>query len=129
MKILYTILLLLLTYSFSNSQARLGSSFKEINSEFSQYEKEFKKNGDISYLIVYMDDISSIYYFNEDQFCFKTIVMPGNEGLLHYFIEDYNSKFVVVSNSKWKFYTKGITVTCELIWDELEEVYYFLWSY
>lgn len=125
-------LLLMVFFTITNAQSRLGFSLDEISNEFSEYETvhKYNKNQDYSYsyLIVYLDDISSIYYFNDENICIKTVIIPENEVLLHYMIEDYNSKYVIVSSNKWKLYTKGMILNIELIWDEEFDRYYFLWN-
>lgn len=32
-------------------------------------------------------------------------------------IEDYNSKYVILSANRWMFYTNGLTLNVELMWD------------
>lgn len=128
MKWIFTLLLTTFVV-FANAQARLGYSFDEIENEFIEYKQFHKSTAEYNYLIVYRETLSNIYYFDNNNDCFKSIIIPNDDGVLHQMIEEYNSSFVIMSKSKWTYYTDGLIVNIQLIWDPEFRNYYFLWEF
>ena len=128
MKKLILILTILISF-ISNSQSRIGFSYNEIRDEFSEH---------YTYTTGYRDNLGKFlefeipgavttYYFNEDNVCNLVTLLPNSKGDLHYFIEEYNKKYVVVSKVEWRVYTDGyiINITLEYVKDG---VYVFMFT-
>ena len=43
------------------------------------------------------------------------MMIPLKQGGLNYFVEDYNSKYVIVSDTEWKFYNQNGIMYISLI--------------
>jgi len=126
-------LITLITFLFtlvSFSQVRLGSTSEEIKQEFRQDEYDLTEgytDDDINYLNLRVDRANVFYYFNYDKICFLSMVIPDDQGVLNYFVEHYNSQYVIVSSTEWKMYSKNGIAKIKLIYDG-EGGYYFMWS-
>jgi hypothetical protein len=123
-------LLFILFISAINAQARLGASFTEIKTEFSDskfsLENGFDKEGD---LYISIETLSSkvIYYFNESKICELTIIIPNNQGALNYYVENYNKQYVIINSTEWKMYSAEGIASIQLIYPD-SGGYLFIWS-
>lgn len=123
----------LITFLFtlvSFSQVRLGSTSEEIKDEFWQDEYDLNEgytDDDINYISLRVNRASVFYYFNYDKICFLCMVIPDDQGSLNYYVEQYNSQYVIVSSTEWKMYSKNGIAKIKLIYDG-EGGYYFTWS-
>lgn len=124
----------LITFLFtlvSFSQVRLGYKSEEIKYEFWQDEYNLTEgytDDDIYYIRIRVDRAYVFNYFNYDEVCFLSIVIPDDQGALNYYVEHYNSQYVIVSSTEWKMYSKNGIAKIKLIYDG-EGGYYFMWSY
>lgn len=126
---LFPFFMLLTTVSLFG-QARLGSSALEIRQEFNSIASDLKSgyNEDGSYFISIRTDRALVYYyFDENKVCNATGIAPHNQGFLNFYVEDYNSKYVILSETKWKMYSGGGVATVELIFPD-DGGYFFFWT-
>lgn len=128
MKFLYTSLIVLLFSIAGLAQARLGSTQQEIKREF--WEAKYKYSRDVTDDGIPFSTITTnfsvvIYYFDQDGICTLTLILPDNQAYLNAYVENYNDRYVVVSNTEWKMYSKyGV---CKIKLHFGEDAYYFSW--
>jgi hypothetical protein len=110
------------------SQARLGLSRSEIYKEFSEYNPQFEINdGGLPYMHFQMERATVMHYFDVDNICVLTAISPNNQGVLNYYVEVYNKKYVIISPKEWKMYSEnGNIATIELITND--GTTFFLWK-
>jgi hypothetical protein len=114
--------------TLSYSQARLGSSWLDIYSEFKEYSPETRTTDDGELLmVVTWDKIRNYYYFTDKRQCYRTVIYPTTEGALNGLVEIYNKRYVVVSNTEWKMYSCGLISSIKLI--NHDGVTFFLWEF
>jgi hypothetical protein len=130
-------LLLLLCPTWLWAQARLGWTEEQIRAEFSDAEFEIVfseeplKLGDDVVLskrilqVKFGDKKIVSYYFNSEGISKLVSIHPLTEGVLHGMIELYNKKYVIVSDTEWKFYGKGGVLKIRLALLENGD-YYFI---
>lgn len=114
----------------AKAQARLGSTVMEIKNEYSDYEYQLKSSylNDGTYYIQITTDRATVwYYFNDDRVCYLTVVVPDNQGALNFYVELYNSKYVVVSSTEWKMYSNNGICKIKLVYPD-GGGYYFAWT-
>ena len=111
-------------------QARLGSTASEIKSEFweSSYKQKsgYDKEGDY-YITIETGRATVMYYFDTDKVCIATVIVPDNQGALNFYVELYNERYVIVSSTQWKMYSKGGISNIELVYPE-DGGYFFIWK-
>ncbi len=111
------------------SQSRLGSSASEIKSEFweSSYNLSsgYSKNGTY-YISIQTERATANYLFDDEGICNICMIIPDNQGALNFYVELYNTKYVIVSSTKWKMYSNNGIANIELIYPE-DGGYYFVW--
>lgn len=121
----------LLVSTVSLSQARLGYTYNEVRYEYgTKYQYEYITGYDEKlgkYLQVYLPVGTAFYYFNSDNKCYITSVIPGTKGDLHYYIQKFNEEYVIVDGNNWLMYANGETLAIEL--DYTENGYFFLFYY
>ncbi len=127
MKSAFFVLLLLLFCSKGYSQARIGFTDKEIRKEFpkGKFKSGIDKDGD-KYLSVELSTMTVIYYFNSDDRCSLTAAIPDDQGSLNAMVEDYNKKYVIVSDKEWKMYNDNGIMTIELVFPEKGSAYFLM---
>lgn len=111
-------------------QARLGSTATEIKTEFweSSYNLKSGYTDDYDYYITITTDNATVtYFFNSDKVCTLTAIIPDNQGALNFYVELYNKKYVIVSNTEWKMYSNNGIAKINLIYPD-DGGYYFVWS-
>jgi hypothetical protein len=113
----------------SYGQARLGSTASDIRSEF--WESHYKlKSGyteeRIYYISIETDRATVQYLFNTDKICTMVIIAPNNQGALNYYVELYNSQYVIVSSKEWKMYSDGGIANIKLVFAD-DGGYFFVW--
>lgn len=130
MRILLTTLLLVTVISTALGQSRLGSSAAEIKQEFQGYgntvNSDYSNEGTY-YVTVDLEKAVVFYWFDEDFICVLCVVAPKNQGGLNFYVENYNSKYVVVSSTQWRMYYEGGYSDITLVFPE-EGGYYFVWQ-
>ena len=127
-KIISIIVLLSTIILTANSQARMWSTADEIMTEFKEQNplKETDEDGSKYIQIDFTGFAMFYYYLNDDNKCYECFIMPDDEGDLHGIIERYNNKYVVVSDTQWKFYS-GISVCYIKLRETKTGLAYFDW--
>lgn len=111
------------------SQARLGSPASEIKSEFWESSYNLKSgytDDGIYFICIETKRASVVYYFDDNKICNLCAIVPDNQGALNYYVELYNSQYVIVSSTKWKMYSNGGIAYIELKFPE-DGGFYFMW--
>lgn len=127
------IFLLILFHVFSASlfsQARIGSSVTEIKNEFWERKynltPEYDEYGD--YFITIETSLATVfYYFDSDNICNTTLIVPNDEGILNYYVELYNKQYVILSPTKWKMYNNYGYYEIELCFLD-DGISFFMWK-
>lgn len=114
----------------SYSQVRLGFTSDEVKNEF--WEDKYNLNegytiDDIYFINIRGDRANVFNYFDYDKVCFFSTVIPDDQGSLNYYVEQYNSQYVIISSTEWKMYSKNGIAKIKLNYDG-EGGYYFTWS-
>lgn len=130
MKIYIITLITFLFTLVSYSQVRLGSTSEEIKDEF--WEDTYNlyegfTDDDVYYISIRVARANIFYYFDYNKFCFFSTVIPDDQGSLNYYVEQYNSQYVIISSTEWKMYSKNGIAKIKLNYDG-EGGYYFTWS-
>jgi hypothetical protein len=114
-KLILTIVLFVISLT-SFSQARVNFTESEIRKEFnkSKFETSYTESG-IKFIYQLDENVATYYYFNKESVCYMCMMIPLKQGTLNYFVEDYNSKYVIVSDTEWKFYNKNGIMYISLI--------------
>ena len=102
MKYLISIVLVLNSFISIQSQSRIGSSFRAIKEEFpvSKFNIDFKVLTDTSCVYAVIElNVVSIYLFDKLE-CTATFIIPQNSISLKNYIEDYNKRYVILSDKK-----------------------------
>jgi len=60
------------------------------------------------YITAEFDDRVAMYMFDKDMYCYITIIIPKNEGLIQALIERYNKEYAIISPTKWRYYSNGM---------------------
>ena len=129
MRIVFFILTFLLFSKAVYSQSRIGSYEKDIRSEFIKQKMEtgFDDNKN-RYLSVEFTSITAIYYFASNGKCIITFIIPDNQGSLNSMVENYNGKYVIVSDKKWKMYSDNGILDIELIFPNEGKAFFVIKS-
>lgn len=120
MKKIFLIITLLFAVISGFSQVRIGYSAEEIKEEFTGTEEGIDVRYTDDGKIYYVRDFPSvkfIYLFNEDKICHTCVVVPLTEGALNTLVENYNKNFVIISDTKWKWYNENGIAEIELVFD------------
>lgn len=130
MKTILTTLAVILTLLTVNAQSRLGSSVSEVKEEF--WESKYKLIGkfndeNIYYISIETERASVFYWFDDEYICRMCAILPRSQGDLNFYVENYNSKYVVVSTTQWKMYSEFGIADVTLVYPE-EGGYYFIWQ-
>jgi hypothetical protein len=120
------LLLIVLGVSLSTySQARLNYSKAEIIEEYkgntmtSGYPKEPWVSFDLGFC-------STMYIFDKDGLCEKTIIVPNDEDGVAFFINKYNKELVTLSPGSWVMVTSSNNFFVDFMKFE-DGGYYFDW--
>lgn len=116
-KTLFLLTMMILFYSKSFSQSRLGYTESQIRSEFSEqyFTTAYTEKG-VKYIHFTNERFLAMYFFDKDNVCFLCSATPLNGGVLNYMVESYNKKYVIVSDTQWKYYTdNGLIIYIELV--------------
>ena len=114
-------LLLLVTFItvftiISKAQSRIGYTPSQIKAEFYYYTWSSGYTSDGAYYISANTTRGLIgYYFSTELICNSCILIPKTSGDLNYWVELYNTNYVIVSDKEWKAYlTNGSIVHIKL---------------
>lgn len=100
--------LFLITCLSGFSQARIGFTESQIRSDLSYLTfTEGVSNEGYKYIYAYADRGVVAYYFGEDGLCMLTRFLPYTQGDLNFYVESYNSKYVIISETHWKAYLQN----------------------
>lgn len=114
--------------TLSYSQARLGSTWLDIYSEFKEYSPETRTTDDGELLmVVSWDKIRNYYYFTDKRQCYRTVIYPTTDGALNGLVEIYNKRYVIVSNTEWRMYSNGSISSIKLITHD--GITFFVWDF
>lgn len=129
MKKLITIIVLLSTIVLTaKAQVRMWATADEIMTEFKdQNPSKGTEDDGTEYISINFPDYAMFYYYlNEDDVCYRCFVMPEDVGDLHAIVERYDNRYVIVSDTQWKFYS-GINVSYIKLRETKTGVTYFEW--
>ena len=121
--------LLLLIPGLSKSQPLFGYNPSQVREEHLDANWHYDKYGDAKDLLVMYYDTESIrtmYFFDYRNVSTGTVILPKNKGILQWFIETYNNRYVIIDNTHWKFYNDGSVFRCSLEQTN-DGRYYFDW--
>ena len=126
------ILLMILVFGLSlsaMSQAMIGFNMSEVRDNFPDAKWSYgiwEEENRLQSMTFEDDNMAVIFYFNSSYVCFITAIVPKTQGFLQGMIEKYNSRYVVVNDTSWKFYTNGGVLKCTLEHTD-KGVYFFKW--
>ena len=129
MKKLLLIILLIISSATAYTQSRLNYSANDIRDEFSDSKYNLKSNFDKGgnyYISILTGNSTVFYYFNAERTCIATFIVPDNQGSLNFYVELYNSKYVIVSPTQWKMYSNNGMCEIKLVYS-VNGGYYFMW--
>ena len=115
-------------YSIATAaQARLGSTLTEIYSEFSDNNPSMKTLDDGRKSLRVLTDRATIdYVFNSNQECEVTLILPNGQGDLNYYVETYNSRYVILSAKEWRMYSSDGAIARITI-ENYKDKTFFMW--
>lgn len=116
-KLFYFFFIMILFNSKSFSQSRLGYTESQIRSEFSEqvFSTSYTEKG-TKYIHFTNERLLAMYFFNEENICFLCSATPLNGGVLNYMVENFNKKYVIISDTSWKYYTEnGLIIYIDLV--------------
>lgn len=114
-KILFIIVFSLFAF-LTNAQSRLGYTESQIKSDFSN--QTFKTNyTEAGTRYIYFDDgnILAMYFFDENGICNLCSAYPLRTGVLNYMVEKFNKEYVIIDDTKWKYYTGNVIIYIQLV--------------
>lgn len=123
-------LLFIATFHESKSQPLFGYTPSEIRNEFPNESWTYDKWGDNKDMLMMSFSTQTFdvaYLFNQNNKSVFTSISPTKQGTLQYFIETYNNRYVIISNTKWKLYKEGSIFVCELM-QRKDGSYFFFWT-
>jgi hypothetical protein len=128
LKIVTAILLNFYLILPANGQARIGKSKESLTDEFQEYKPKFDISTDGKpYMHFEMKYSIVFHYFNEDEICTMSVILPKEEGMLNYLVELYNKSYVIVDDRNWKMYAEnGAIATIQLVSEN--ETSFFVWQ-
>lgn len=110
MKMKKVIFILLLMVAFcANAQSRIGASKLQIQLEFSDYKQVLSTADDGTPMLTIETSLALYAYYFIGNTCARTVVAPLTDAATQYFVEKYNNGCVIISSSKWKYYSGGMT--------------------
>lgn len=124
MKQLLTILFVLMFLPVF-SQARIGNTLAQLKTEFPNGFQS-TDNGVVIYEIVLGED--RVAYFLEGDSVTATGIYPASQVTINAYVERYNAKYAVISNTKWRAYFENGILEVELCYSE-GKMPYFYWKY
>jgi hypothetical protein len=120
---------MMLTWSLSTTaQARIGSSLGDIYSEFSDDSPSFKDlEGGRKSMRAITDRGVVDFVFNTEQICVMTLILPSSQGNLNYYVETYNSRYVIISSKEWRMYASDGAIA-RITMETYEDKTFFMWT-
>lgn len=130
MKYLISVAFVLYSFISNQAQSRIGSSFRAIKEEFpmSKFNIDFKELTDTSCVYAVKEQsVISIYLFDKLE-CTATFIIPQNSIILKSYLEDYNKRYVIISDKKWKAYLGNGICNIDLESPANGNLPFFLWT-
>jgi hypothetical protein len=134
MKKFIIIFYLLLFSNLLFSQARMGYSAKELLAEFSDYRYDAKTDyaSDGSFFVSIQTEFAMVGYFFDKQdinhtSCNSMIILPKTTTRVNFYVQEYNSKYVILSKVQWRAYLPNGTYLIDLLTDK-DGLMYFSWT-
>lgn len=125
------ILALLLFPVLGSAQAKIGKTLEEIKELYPNktFEIDYANDG-TKYASAEMDYGTFTYYFEKNNgVAFRCIQIPTDLIALNAQVENYNSKYVILSESSWKAYLEGgFVMKINLEYDKEHNVYVFYYN-
>lgn len=112
------------------SQAMIGYNMSEVRDNFPGVKWEYghwDENDKLQSMTFDDESMVVIYYFNSSYVCFSTAIVPKTQGVLQAIIERYNTRYVIIDDTHWKFYTNGGVLKCSLEQTD-KGLYFFKWN-
>lgn len=115
--------LILNVFSLSSfAQFYLGLSTNEAKRQiqanagvYTQIKTAHSSDGTISF--GWTEDLwDGVLFFNHEGFSNMFVMIPKNQVVMNTTIQNFNEKYVVVSNTQWKVYSRGATYQVDLIY-------------
>ena len=72
---------------------------------------------DIDAISIITERVNLLYMFDSEDICKICLLVPDTQGDLNYYVELYNSQYVIVSETEWKMYNKNGIAKIELIFN------------
>ncbi len=123
-------ILLIFLFFFSNllfSQARINWTEEQIKEDFFDYDFEKYYTDDGYYIFTDNAYLSSIaYFFDEYGYCDMTIILPDNQQALNFYVQNYNNKYVTISDTEWKAYTDNGVLIIKLVFQDNNSPYFVI---
>lgn len=129
-KIILLFILFSVSCGFGYTQSRLGYTFDQIKSEFTneglkvRIEKSEKLK---TFLVVEMERADVQYIFDDNKICTVTAIYPHNTGQLNYFVERYNKIYVIISPTKWRAYDETGYADIKLVY--VDSIFMLIWTF
>lgn len=122
------LLIIAILYStVATAQARLGSSLGEIYNEFSDDNPSMNTLDDGRKTLRVTTDRATVdYVFNSNQECNATLILPNGQGDLNYYVETYNSRYVIISSKEWRMYSSDGAIA-KITMETYKEKTFFMW--
>lgn len=122
--LLFTVIVFIFCIDLT-AQARIGRTESQIRSEF--YSKTFTLSTTTGgKAISWEDGTRSVDYILNDQgICYMCMVWPANQGILNFMVEDYNKKYVIVSDKDWKMYNENGILNISLVFLDNGKYFFF----
>ena len=119
-----TIIILLLLPLSMLGQQMIGIHYSDVM-EIENAKMQTSDVGD-HYITSTGDDIYWVYYFNDADYCFATLLFPLSYDMMYAIIELFNDQYIVVSDTQWKIYSRGIVIDVTLDKDD-DGIYFFMY--
>ena len=123
------LLLMMMAWSLTTTaQARIGSTLGEIFNEFSDNNPSYRTLDDGRVTMRVLTDRATIdYVFNDEQNCEATLILPHRQGDLNYYVETYNSRYVIISSREWRMYS-GDGSIAKITMETYQDKTFFMWT-
>lgn len=118
MKLLhFLVFIVLIAYNSSEAQSRIGVAETRIRQDFKDktFESGYTKDNDY-YISFDYEYGGFVYYFDEEKVCTHCMLIPYNLKIVNKLVNDFNQKYVPVSDTKWKAYIEGGLIYINLNW-------------
>lgn len=109
------IVLLALLWIPAFSQARMGNTLEQLKTEFPTGEQGLNQ-GYTTFTVRYGEN--RVIYFLEKNRCSATGIYPSDQAGIKYYVQIYNSKYTILSTTRWRAYLENAIFEIELFYQE-----------